>query len=134
MTVNDGAGRPEGEATQTKRAFRLREALLRAMPYSCTLEDLAAQVGVSIRTVRRDLAVLAELGEAEAVRLEGNPAREWRWARTEKLRGAFDVLLDKPLPPEERAALSIVLDVFSTRKWGAQALKRLQSDRVHKAG
>ena len=61
------SGRPRGQATQALRVLRVWQRL--AEP--CAIEDLAREEGVSVRTLRRDLAVIAqacELGRDDAGR------------------------------------------------------------------
>lgn len=56
-----GPGRLRGTATQAARVLRLY-VTLRETGVRLSVEDLAALLGVSDRTVRRDLAVLACAG------------------------------------------------------------------------
>ena len=63
-----------GEVGQTARALRLLDAL-RGFKHGRTLEDLAARLGVSERTVRRDLEELADADvRLELSRVDGRAA------------------------------------------------------------
>lgn len=63
-----------GDVGQTARALRLLDAL-RGFKNGRTLEDLAAKLGVSERTIRRDLAELADADvRVELSRVDGRAA------------------------------------------------------------
>jgi predicted DNA-binding transcriptional regulator YafY len=63
-----------GDVGQTARALRLLDAL-RGFKHGRTLEDLAAKLGVSERTVRRDLQELADADvRVELSRVDGRAA------------------------------------------------------------
>lgn len=72
-----------GDVGQTARALRLLDAL-RGFKHGRTLEDLAAKLGVSERTIRRDLQELADADvRVELSRVDGQAAARLREASYE---------------------------------------------------
>ena len=63
--------RPEGSYTQTIRVLRLLDHLRAVGGAGAFLDDIAALLGVSSRTVRRDIAALVRAGLVK--RLNGEP-------------------------------------------------------------
>jgi len=69
-----------GEVGQTARALRLLDAL-RGFKHGRTLEELATKLGVSERTVRRDLEELADATSASSSRVSMVAPRRACWRR-----------------------------------------------------
>jgi len=112
MPRKPSPGRPPGQYTQAVRLFRLFQ-LLEANPEGVRIEDASRELGVTARSIRRDLKALEQANtDIEHVDLEGE--RRVRRARTGRLtepirltrfqryslaavRRVFDVLAGTPL-------------------------------------
>ncbi len=70
-------GRPAGKFTQHRRLDRLRELLTRH-PKGLTLAELAEELGVTERSMRRYLQVMKEEFSLETSRLRGGGPQLWR--------------------------------------------------------
>ncbi len=80
MPRRTSAGRPTGAYTQATRLFRVQQ-LLEAAPDGARIEDLARELEVTGRSIRRDLDALEASGSPlETVTLDGE--RRVRLART----------------------------------------------------
>lgn len=105
-------GRPSGQYTQAVRLFRLFQ-LLEASPEGVRIDDIARELGVTARSIRRDLKALELSGtEIEHADVEGERrVRRMRTGRTTEpirltryqryslaaARRVFDVLAGTPL-------------------------------------
>jgi predicted DNA-binding transcriptional regulator YafY len=76
-------GRPTGKFTQHRRLDVLRERL-EAQPAGLTLEDLAAMLRVTTRSVRRYMHELGRLTEVESVEVRPGAAHVWRIKPSER--------------------------------------------------
>jgi hypothetical protein len=108
-----------GETGQVARALRILHAL-RGYPEGRTLADLASQLDVSARTIKRDLAELADaqikidrtpIGGRAAARLEDESHRTIAITRRERytllaIRRMFDVLKGTPLAEDVDSVLA----------------------------
>jgi predicted DNA-binding transcriptional regulator YafY len=76
-------GRPTGKFTQHRRLDLLREKLA-AHPAGLTLEELAAMLRVTTRSVRRYLRELALVTEVESIAVRPGGAHSWRIKPSER--------------------------------------------------
>ena len=96
-------GRPTGKFTQHRRLDRLR-TLLEAHPRGLSLDDLAAMLHVTTRSVRRYLKELGRVTELESVPTVPGAAHEWRIKPSERGRAvalrrtqAYGLLAPRPV-------------------------------------
>jgi predicted DNA-binding transcriptional regulator YafY len=112
MARRPNPGRPSGQYTQAVRLFQLYHRL-EAAPEGMRIDDLAREMGVTSRSIRRDLKALEDAEQAlETVTVDGE--RRVRLARTGKtsepirmtrfqryslaaVRRVFDVLVGTPI-------------------------------------
>ncbi len=122
MTITEVRVYRRGETGQVARAFRILEAL-RGFPEGRTLEQLAELVGVHVRTVKRDLAELADahiqidrtpIDGRAAARLEDESTRTVPISRRERytllaIRRMFDVFKGTPFAEDVESLLAKLL-------------------------
>lgn len=80
MPRRPSPGRPAGQYTQAVRLFRLQQ-LLEASPEGMRLEDVAQELGVTARSIRRDLKAL-EVAQTEIEHVDTEGERRVRIKRT----------------------------------------------------
>lgn len=80
MARRPSPGRPAGQYTQAVRLFQLHQ-LLEASPEGARIDDLARELGVTPRSIRRDLKAL-ESAQIEIESFDFNAERRVRLART----------------------------------------------------
>jgi len=112
MPRKPSPGRPSGQYTQAVRLFRLFQ-LLEASPEGVRIDDAARELGVTARSIRRDLKAL-ELANTEIEHIDVDGERRVRRMRTGRttepirltryqryslaaVRRVFDVLAGTPL-------------------------------------
>ncbi len=72
------AGRPSGTRTQADRTLDMRAALVEAYPLPLTAREMTERLGVTERTVRRDMAIFERRGDA----FRSERRAEWTWEPT----------------------------------------------------
>jgi predicted DNA-binding transcriptional regulator YafY len=108
MPRRPSSGRPAGQYTQAVRLFRLYQ-LLEASPEGVRLEEAARELGVTARSIRRDLKALEVAGvELEHVDL----GTERRVRRTRSLKSTEPIKLTR-FQRYSLAAVRRVFDVFT---------------------
>jgi proteasome accessory factor B len=126
-----------GDTGQVARAFLILEAL-RGFPDGRTLEQLAALVGVHVRTVKRDLAELADarvqidrtpINGRAAARLADENTRTVAISRRERytllaIRRMFDVFKGTPFAEDVESLLSKLLQRTTAKERAELAADR----------
>src|SRR5581483_10584325 len=80
MARRPSPGRPSGQYTQAVRLFRLHQ-LLDTAPDGMRIDDIARELGVTPRSIRRDLKAL-ELAQTEIEHVDVAEERRVRIRRT----------------------------------------------------
>lgn len=115
------AGRRKGGYSQAARLLRLLD-LLGSRRYGTSISELASELGVTVRQMRRDLDAIEEAGHGletveasgrSAVRLAGNRALAIRLTQRERyallaVGQAFDVFEDTPFHEDVKSILTKV--------------------------
>ena len=98
-----GPGRPRGGFTQHRRVSKLLD-LLEGHPTGVPLDDLAAAIRVSTRSIRRYLRELGRVTELESVETVPGGAHLWRIKPSERGRAvpirrtqAYALLASRPM-------------------------------------